>query len=308
VADKLADAGEHARKAIARLDGNVALGQILGESAGDPLAASTLWTLLHAGILRVSSERRSREAAPAKLEFEVEVAAASPGRPTHAAPSATDSAAKLKADTKSEALRDEIGVHLERLSDRDHYDALGLSAKARPAEIKRAYFKAAKKFHPDAIARLGLEELRDDAAKVFARIAEAFETLGNPSKKSAYDARGSDAPEIDTARLAQAETSFRKGEILVKMGNFHGALEYLEPAVELWPDEPAYQSGLGWALFKQPRSNAARARERLEIASSQAPDDPVILFRFGVVLRALGETETAEAMIARARALDPSLE
>jgi len=153
-----------------------------------------------------------------------------------------------------------------------------------------------------------MEDLRDDAAQVFARIAEAFETLSDPNKKAAYDAGGGDEPEIDTARLAQAETSFRKGEILLRMGNFHGALEYLEPAVDLWPDEPAYQSGLGWALYKQTRSNSTRAREHLEIASSQAPDDAVILFRLGSVLRSMGETELADAMITQARSLDPSLE
>ena len=92
------------------------------------------------------------------------------------------------------------------------------------------------------------------------------------------------------------------------MGNFHGALDYLEPAVDLWPDEPAYQSGLGWALYKQQRTDAARAREHLEIASSQAPDDAVILFRLGTVLRAMGESESGDATIARARKLDPSVE
>ncbi len=310
VADKLARTGEHAKKAIARLDGSVPVGQILGECAGHPLAASTLWTLLHAGIFRVRTDRRSLEAVPPKIHFEVEVTStdSSAARVVNPNASTTGLAARSKASAKSEALRVEIQTLREQVSNLDHYNALGLTAAASPAHIKRAYFKAAKKFHPDTLARLGLEELRNDAAQVFARIAEAFETLSDPSKKAAYDAGGSEEPEIDTLRLVQAETSFRKGEILVRMGNFAGALEYLEPTVQLWPDEPAYQSGLGWALYKQPGSNPARAREHLEIACSQAPDDAVILFRLGVVLRAMGETETADAMIARARSLEPSLE
>jgi tetratricopeptide (TPR) repeat protein len=310
VAGKLALAGGQAERAIARLDGRVPLGQILGECAGDPLAASTLWTLLHAGIMRVSSDPRSSESVPTEMQIEVEVFATTSvaDGAEHAASSSTTSAAKSRTDATSDALKVEIQTLLEQLPKLDHYNALGLGASASPGDIKRAYFKAAKKFHPDALARLGLEDLRDEAARVFGRIAEAFETLSDPNKKAAYDAGGSDEPEIDSARLAQAETSFRKGEILIRMGNFASALEYLEPAVELWPEEPAYQAGLGWALYKQPRSDTARAREHLEIASSQAPDDAVILFRLGVVLRALGETEAANATLVRARALDPSIE
>lgn len=310
VVEKLAQAGEPARKAIAQVDAGTPVGQILGECAGDPLAASTLWTLLHAGILRVGVGRRSRESITEELQFEVEVtdARAQSSQTSSANLAARKAASKAKANADSEALRSEIETLLEQLSSLDHYSALGLTAAASPAQLKRAYFKAAKKFHPDTLVRLGLEDLRDNAARVFARIAEAFETLSDSDKKAAYDAGGSDEPEIDTARLAQAETSFRKGEILVRMGNFHGALEYLEPAVELWPDEPAYQSGLGWALYKQPKSDAARACEHLEIASAQAPEDAVILFRLGVVLRAVGETDTGDAMVTKAQRLEPTLE
>lgn len=309
VAEKLSLASKGAQQAVARLDGSIPLGQILGESAGDPLAASTLWTLLHAGVMRVLSERRCLDAAPVKMEFEVEVtAAATVAEPTAGSKSsAPDSAANSKIATKARKLRTEIETLLELLPDLDHYAVLDLSPSSGPAEFKRAYFKAAKKFHPDALARMGLQDLRDDAAQVFARIAAAFEVLSDPDKKTAYDA-GSDEPEIDTARLAQAETSFRKGEILLKMGNFNSALEYLEPAVNLWPEEPAYQAALGWALHKQSQPDASRAREHLEIASTQAPDDATILYRLGVVIRAAGEMQTGDEMIARARALAPSLE
>jgi Flp pilus assembly protein TadD len=312
VAEKLARTGEHAERVITRLDGTATLGQILGECAGDPLAAATLWTLLHTGILRVRDKQQYGQTDAGALEFEVEVevlnVAGSPGNGATSSSSAAGKAAATKKDDQREALRSQIQTLLERLPDLDHYAALGLTSEANPAEIKRAYFTAAKRFHPDVLARLGLEDLRDEAAQVFGRIAEAFETLSNATKKAAYDAGGSDEPEIDTARLAQAETSFRKGEILVKMGNFAGALEYLRPAVDLWPSEPAYQAGLGWALYKQPGSDVAGAREHLEIASSLAPNDAVIMFRLGIVIRALGEARTAELLITRARERDPSLE
>ena len=91
------------------------------------------------------------------------------------------------------------------------------------------------------------------------------------------------------------------------MGNFRGALAYLEPAVDLWPEEPAYQSGLAWALYKQPKSDPPRACEHLEIAHRQSPEDAQILLRLGIVTRVLGDQNAAEAMIERARQIDPSV-
>jgi len=314
VAQKLAAQAETAARVLSRLDGTLPLGRVLGECAGDPVAAATLWTLLRTGMLRIT-DGTARHSAPTEFEFSVEVADtpstttasaanAANNRGTAAAQPATPS----EESPKATALREEIQALLSQLVALDHYSALGLEEDAGPAQIKKAYFKAAKKYHPDALARLGLDDLRDDAAQVFARIAEAFETLSDTDKKAAYDAGGSDEPEIDTARLAQAETSFRKGEILVKMGNFEGALEYLAPAVELWPEEPAYQAGLGWALYKQPKSDIASASEHLEIALRQAPDDAVILFRLGMVKRAAGETDLASELIARARSIEPTID
>jgi len=309
VAFKLARAGEPAARAIRQLDGTTPLGRVLGDCAGDPLAAATLWTLLHAGVLRIIAADARGTSEASLLEFDVEVEVAAAPR------EAVDSAAmrdpflrREKGASKAEAFRDEIDALLGRLSELDHYQALGLEQDASATLVKKAYFTAAKKYHPDALARMGLDELKEPAAKVFARIAEAFETLSDPDKRAAYDAGAHEVAQIDTARLAQAETSFRKGEILVKMGNFDGALEYLEPAVELWPEEPAYQASLGWALFRQPRRDIERAIHHLDLAAAKAPDDAAILHRLGLVLRAGGEEQRARELIAKARSIDPDID
>ncbi len=309
VAMKLGETGPAAAKVLQRLDGSVPLGRILGEATGDPLAAATIFTLWHAGILRVG-EVGAVIARGSEFEFEVEVAPdARPASPGSAAQvdQARDPAAATALDPETEALRRDIEALASKLGKLDHYAVLGLDLGAQTGEIKKAYFKAAKRYHPDSLARKGLAGLEEKAARVFGRVSEAFEILTNPDKRSAYDRGASSEPEIDTARLAQAETSYRKGEILIKMGNFLGALEYLQPAVDLWPDEPAYQSALGWSLYKQPASDPAGARAHLERAHSQAPDEAVTMFRLGMVLRALGETETANTLIARARSLESSL-
>ena len=309
VAFKLARAGEPAARAIRQLDGSGPLGRVLGDCAGDPLAAATLWTLLHAGVLR-AVEAHARGASEASLlEFDVEVeVAAAPVESVDSAAMRDPYLRREKGASKAEAFREEIDTLLGRLSDIDHYEALGLEQDASATLVKKAYFTAAKKYHPDALARMGLDELKEPAARVFARIAEAFETLSDPDKRASYDAGAHEVAQLDTVRLAQAETSFRKGEILLKMGNFDGALEYLEPAVELWPEEPAYQASLGWALFRQPRRDIERAIQHLDLAAEQAPENARILYRLGLALRAGGEEQRASQLIARARSIDPDID
>src|SRR5215510_6875659 len=63
----------------------------------------------------------------------------------------------------------------------DYYAILGVSRDASPEDIKRAYFKAAQKLHPDKNVAAGETELFMDAQV-------AYETLANPKRRAQYDA------------------------------------------------------------------------------------------------------------------------
>ena len=61
---------------------------------------------------------------------------------------------------------------------KDYYSILGLNDKATEEEIKKTYRQLAKEYHPDK---------NPDGADKFKEISEAYETLSDPQKKSAYD-------------------------------------------------------------------------------------------------------------------------
>jgi curved DNA-binding protein len=67
---------------------------------------------------------------------------------------------------------------------KDYYKTLGVARDATQAEIKRAYRKLARKFHPDVSKEA-------DAEARFKEINEANEVLHDPEKRAAYDALGS---------------------------------------------------------------------------------------------------------------------
>src|SRR5437016_14050131 len=67
---------------------------------------------------------------------------------------------------------------------KDYYSILGVDRKASQDDIKRAYRKLARKYHPDVSKEANAEEK-------FKNLQEAYEVLKDPEKRKAYDQLGS---------------------------------------------------------------------------------------------------------------------
>ena len=73
---------------------------------------------------------------------------------------------------------------------KDYYSVLGVDRKASADDIKRAYRKLARKYHPDVSKEPNAEEK-------FKEVAEAYETLKDAEKRAAFDQLGSFQPGQD---------------------------------------------------------------------------------------------------------------
>jgi DnaJ-class molecular chaperone with C-terminal Zn finger domain len=83
----------------------------------------------------------------------------------------------------------------------DYYKILELTKSASPEEIKKAYRRLARKYHPD------LNPSSKEAEKKFKEINEANEVLSNPENRKKYDQYGKDWKHADDFEAAKKQQS-----------------------------------------------------------------------------------------------------
>ncbi len=172
---------------------------------------------------------------------------------------------------------------------RDHerlgyYGVLGLKRDASEDEIKKAYYRSAKKFHPDRHFLFDDDSLRNKLNRIFSYINEAYRTLSDHEKRKKYDnevfikARRITTPDDPALRKykmavryfneqnysiaetyirqaiyldeAKARYHFLYGLILLRQMRLNEAKGPLQRAVEIDPLNPDYMAELGWVYLK----------------------------------------------------------
>ena len=119
---------------------------------------------------------------------------------------------------------------------RDYYEVLGVSKGATDEEIKKAYRKKAKQYHPD------LNPGDKTAEAKFKEANEAYEVLSDKDKRARYDQFGH----------AGVDPNFGAGGPGGGFGGF-GVAPVFAPDVDLtWATSP-------WAISSAPSSGAASA-------------------------------------------------
>ncbi|NLO64869.1 MAG: molecular chaperone DnaJ [Clostridiales bacterium] len=90
----------------------------------------------------------------------------------------------------------------------NYYEILGVSKDASADEIKSAYRKLAKKYHPDLYTN-ATESQKAEAEKKFKEVQYAYDVLSDPQKRAAYDQYGSEDGPMGGGGFSQGFGGFR---------------------------------------------------------------------------------------------------
>lgn len=178
---------------LSRVDGTLSAREVLQLV---PLEAAEtergLFTLLIGGLIEYlplpGRPAAKPQEPPLELDLGLKKEDALPSRSEIPAPPRGQPPLTALSPRELEALRREIEeAHRTKVGNRNHFEVLELERSADAEAVKAAYFRLAKRFHPDAHRDHGLDDLEQKLKAVFVRLGEAKEVLGNPRKRGDYE-------------------------------------------------------------------------------------------------------------------------
>ena len=210
-----------------------------------------------------------------------------------------------------------LEVH-DGLAYRTHFEVLGVPRDATEAQVREAYFRLAKRFHPDVHHDAALSDLRDKLEEVFTRLGEAYEVLCSPRMRASYErelapregveARSSAAgdPEREAELAAEA---IRKGGESLAQERYWEAIRLFESAIPRAEGAVKQQARvlLARAYAKNP-GWVKQGEELLLAVLREEPDHLDALLQLGRIYKGQGLRSRALSTLRRVLDLDPARE
>jgi tetratricopeptide (TPR) repeat protein len=290
---------------------------VLGRGGRKPAAAATPLVTAPASAGSEATPEDAQPAAPSSP--------AAPPLPPAVAPSAPMGADPVPPPpppppepSSMDIRRSEILEAYEGLRTRTHYQVLEIERDASEAQVKEAYFRMAKRFHPDVHHDLALHDLRDKLEAVFIRLGEAYEVLRNARLRASYErqlgpaqaggALANVAPAGDdrASMVRSAEESILRAGRSVAEEKYWEAIQLLEASITR-VDGRIKQVGrilLARAYSKNPNW-VKPAEQLLQQVIHEDPHNVDAYFQLAGIYRAGGLRSRAATMLRRALELEP---
>jgi len=310
---------------LSRVDGEMTAREVL-QVTPFPLeeAEKSLFCLLCTGALEYRPAQPApprpapRPAAPPRPE--------PPPRPAAPPPPPPAPAAQEPAQRGLSARRREVLDKYAGLKTKNHYQVLEIEPDAGPDQVKEAYFRLAKRFHPDAHHReVVLEDIKDKLEAIFIRLGEAHDVLRNPRTRASYEtslkgrapaaalpvtAAGPGPAAVAPAEQLQGDTTaLRKAEKLVEQEKYWDVIQLLEGVVPRLTGKLRQRArmALGRAYLKNPNW-VKEGEELIRQVVAEDPRHAVAYLLLGHLYKERGLKARAVSMLRKAVELDPENE
>jgi tetratricopeptide (TPR) repeat protein len=193
----------------------------------------------------------------------------------------------------------------QKLPGLDDYQILGLSSRADAAEVKKAYFRLARRFHPDLFERQLAPDIRDQIEAVFDAITKAYRTLVSRETKGSVPVRTDsavDEGEKDSSK--NAEIRYRQGKTLFQRGRYEDAIGLLEEAVRLKDNKGDFYLLLAMTQSKF-SAMSKKAERNFLLAAELEPWNPESLIGLGLLYKGEGLLARSRRLFEKALEIDP---
>lgn len=229
---------------------------------------------------------------------------------------AKQSAARAAAAAPEEEIvvtKDMLHKAYDQLESQNFYEILNISRSATQPDIRRAYFRMAKMYHPDRHSDTELKDMKDLLEDLFRSINEAYTALNNQERRDRYDielSRGllhgqkESTGDKQDSKQNNAVMQFREGVNRFRAQNFWGAEEAFRWALRLDPNNADYNFHLGLALARLPR-RGHEAEEFFSKAIELKPEKIEFQLELGNLYIRSGLKSKALAVLKKAQMQDP---
>lgn len=199
------------------------------------------------------------------------------------------------------------------LPDQNYYQILGIDSKASSNDIKKAYFRLAKLYHPDKFRGEEYKDLKKHIDEIFNKISQAHKVLTSVSKRSEYE-KSMSTPKEDQetiqkfTKVRNAELRFIEGKAAFQRGKFDEALEALKWAIQLNPDESEYHRLMGQTYISKylpSQPEFMQADEFFKKSIQLRKDDPENYFFYAQYQKRIGNQDGAYTNFKKAVELRP---
>ncbi len=197
-------------------------------------------------------------------------------------------------DEARRANRERIEQAYGAMQGQDHYQVLNVSREATSDQIKRAYFRLAKEYHPDRHLQEGMSNMYDKLEALFRRITEAYDTLLMEQTRKEYDMSlvmgslkrkrsrpaGAQAEGQQLSSEEQAVQQYERAQQAFQRGDYSQVVYCMEWALRLMPEKGDYHGLMGQALM-QVNGKLREAEDAFKKAIEADPSNPTRVITSG---------------------------